>query len=88
MIPFPAIHPSERRRTMAHSDRGFGGYRGRRTLTDILRLIAIILGVLVVLRLGLSHSEHKSPGDRPHSCCCHVALRDWCSLAKESHPFA
>lgn len=37
---------------MAHSDRGFGGYRGRRTLTDILRLIAIILGVLVVLMLA------------------------------------
>lgn len=37
---------------MARSDRGFGGYRGRRTLTDILKLIAIILGVLVIMMLA------------------------------------
>lgn len=31
---------------------GFGGYRGRRTLNDILKLIAVVLGVLVVLVLA------------------------------------
>lgn len=31
---------------------GYGGYRGRRTLNDILKLIAIVLGVLVVLSLS------------------------------------
>ncbi|MEA4932966.1 MAG: putative glycoside hydrolase [Lawsonibacter sp.] len=31
---------------------GYGGYRGRRTLNDILRLVAIGLGVLVVLVLA------------------------------------
>ena len=31
---------------------GAGGYRGRRTLTDLLRIIAIILGVAVVLVLA------------------------------------
>ena len=34
---------------MGHSNRDMGGYRGRRTLTDILKLIAIILGILVIL---------------------------------------
>lgn len=34
---------------MGRSNRGYGGYRGRRTATDILRYIAITLGVLVLL---------------------------------------
>ena len=31
---------------MGRANRDVGGYRGRRTVTDILKLIAIILGVL------------------------------------------
>lgn len=31
---------------------GYGGYRGRRTLNDILKLIAVVLGTLVVLVLS------------------------------------
>ena len=34
---------------MGRSNRGYGNYRGRRTITDILRYIAITLGVLVLL---------------------------------------
>lgn len=34
---------------MGRSNRGYGSYRGRRTITDILRYIAITLGVLVLL---------------------------------------
>ena len=34
---------------MSHSNNEFGGYRGRRTITDILKLIAIALAVAVVL---------------------------------------
>ena len=34
---------------MRRSNSNFGGYRGRRTLTDILRIIAISLGVVVAL---------------------------------------
>lgn len=34
---------------MGRAGKDVGGYRGRRTVTDILRVIAIILGVLVVL---------------------------------------
>lgn len=34
---------------MSRSSKGVGGYRGRRTITDILRMIAIALGVIVVL---------------------------------------
>ncbi len=37
---------------MGRSNRDVGGYRGRRTVTDILKLIAIILGVLVVLAVA------------------------------------
>lgn len=36
---------------MGRSSGNYGGYRGRRTLTDILRIIAIILGAAVVLVL-------------------------------------
>ena len=32
---------------------GAGGYRGRRTLTDILKIIAVVLAVLVVLLTAL-----------------------------------
>ena len=38
---------------MSRSKRDVGGYRGRRTITDILRLIAIVLAVLVVLAIGV-----------------------------------
>lgn len=34
---------------MGNSKREVGGYRGRRTLTDILRLIATVLAILVIL---------------------------------------
>lgn len=37
---------------MGRSNRDVGGYRGRRTITDILKLIAIVLAVLVVVVLG------------------------------------
>ncbi len=37
---------------MSRQKGGFGGYRGRRTLTDILRWIAVILAVLVILVLA------------------------------------
>lgn len=37
---------------MGRSGGGYGGYRGRRTLTDVLRLIAIVLAVLVGLVLA------------------------------------
>lgn len=37
---------------MGRANRDVGGYRGRRTVTDILKLIAIILGVLVVLAVA------------------------------------
>ena len=34
---------------MRRSKGGYSGYRGRRTSTDVLRTVAIALGVLVVL---------------------------------------
>lgn len=37
---------------MGRSSGKYGGYRGRRTLTDLLRIIAIILGVAVILVLA------------------------------------
>lgn len=37
---------------MGRSSGGIGGYRGRRTITDILRLIAVVLAVAVVLVLA------------------------------------
>lgn len=37
---------------MSRSNRDVGGYRGRRTINDILRLIAIVLAVLVALVLA------------------------------------
>lgn len=37
---------------MGRIDKDVGGYRGRRTVTDILRLIAIVLGILVVLAVA------------------------------------
>lgn len=37
---------------MGRANKDVGGYRGRRTATDVLRLIAIILGVLVVLAVA------------------------------------
>lgn len=37
---------------MGWSGGNYGGYRGRRTLTDILKIIAIVLGVVVVLVLA------------------------------------
>ena len=37
---------------MGRSSSNFGGYRGRRTLTDILRIIAVALAVVVVLVLA------------------------------------
>ena len=37
---------------MGWSNGNYGGYRGRRTLTDILKMIAIVLAVAVVLVLG------------------------------------
>lgn len=37
---------------MGYSRRDVGGYRGRRTITDILRFIAILLAVLVVVLLA------------------------------------
>lgn len=37
---------------MGRANKDVGGYRGRRTATDILKLIAIILGVLVVLAVA------------------------------------
>ena len=37
---------------MGRSNRDVGGYRGRRTVTDILKMIAIVLGVLVVLAVA------------------------------------
>lgn len=37
---------------MGRANKDVGGYRGRRTVTDILKLIAIILGVLVVLAVA------------------------------------
>ena len=38
---------------MRRSRNGYGGYRGRRTLHDILKGIAVVLAVLVVLTLAL-----------------------------------
>ena len=37
---------------MGRVNKDVGGYRGRRTVTDVLKLIAIILGVLVVLAVA------------------------------------
>jgi hypothetical protein len=37
---------------MGSSNRDVGGYRGRRTVTDVLKMIAIILVVLVVLAVA------------------------------------
>lgn len=37
---------------MGRANKDVGGYRGRRTVTDVLKLIAIILGVLVVLAVA------------------------------------
>ncbi len=37
---------------MGWSGGNYGGYRGRRTLTDILKIIAIVLGILVALVLA------------------------------------
>ena len=37
---------------MGRANKDVGGYRGRRTATDVLKLIAIILGVLVVLAVA------------------------------------
>lgn len=37
---------------MSHSNHDVGGYRGRRTINDILKLIAIVLAILVVLVLA------------------------------------
>ena len=37
---------------MRRSGSGYGGYRGRRTLHDILKIVAIALGVLVALALA------------------------------------
>lgn len=37
---------------MSRSNKDVGGYRGRRTVTDILRLVAIVLAVLVVLSVA------------------------------------
>lgn len=37
---------------MGRGSKDVGGYRGRRTITDILKLVAIILGVLVVLSVA------------------------------------
>lgn len=37
---------------MGRSNREVGGYRGRRTITDILRFIAVALAIVVVLVLG------------------------------------
>ena len=34
---------------MRRSHRVYSGYRGRRTSTDVLRILAVVLGVLVVL---------------------------------------
>lgn len=38
---------------MKRSSNRFGGYRGRRTSTDILKTIAVVLAVLVVLMLAV-----------------------------------
>ena len=37
---------------MGRSNKDVGGYRGRRTVTDILRFIAIALAVAVVLAVA------------------------------------
>ena len=37
---------------MGRSNKDVGGYRGRRTITDILRFIAIALAVAVVLAVA------------------------------------
>ena len=37
---------------MSRSNKDVGGFRGRRTVTDILRLIAIVLAVIVVLSVA------------------------------------
>ena len=37
---------------MGRANKDVGGYRGRRTITDILRFIAIALAVVVVLVLA------------------------------------
>lgn len=37
---------------MSRSNKDVGGYRGRRTVTDILRFVAIVLAVLVVLSVA------------------------------------
>ena len=37
---------------MGSSNRDVGGYRGRRTVTDVLKTIAIVLVVLVVLAVA------------------------------------
>ena len=38
---------------MRRSQRGYSSYRGRRTLTDILKIVAAVLGVLVVVLLAV-----------------------------------
>ena len=37
---------------MSRASKDIGGYRGRRTVTDVLKFIAIVLAVLVVLAVG------------------------------------
>lgn len=37
---------------MGRSRRGYGGYRGRKTANDMLKTIALVLGILVLLVLG------------------------------------
>ena len=37
---------------MGWSGRNYGGYRGRRTLTEVLKIIAVVLGVAVALVLA------------------------------------
>ena len=37
---------------MGRANRDVGGYRGRRTITDILKFIAVALAVVVVLVLA------------------------------------
>ena len=44
---------------MGRANRDVGGYRGRRTVTDILRLIAIVLAVLVVLAVAAAFYLQK-----------------------------
>lgn len=49
---------------MGRSQRGYNSYRGRRSLTDVLKIVAAVLGVLVVLLLAalwLSRGENGFP---------------------------